>query len=367
MKFNLTQDTLLKVLSHVEKARSTSSSIPDLNCVKITASNNLLSFETRDGQKHIKEQVSGLIEEEGVVSVDHSLLINIAKNLPDAGVHFELNGATLHITCQKSHFSLQTRSPEVFDPFPEVQYSQRITLPTKLLHELFTRVKMCVAADSSRPILQGVHVYIENNKIQMTATDTFRVAMVDTYIETSELQGSFDLVIPRDTFDNVFSIAENLSSIVIGINDTSMVFDMGNISYYQSRFSGRFPNMHQFLQVEPTTIINIDGEQLQELAKRLTCAQNTAMINFDIQADAHEITLEVKNDTKFSSHETISADIEGQNQKIPFNYGYFKDFYTTLKNKEVRFEVVMSNRPGIFRSFGKVNALYLLMPAKSIN
>lgn len=367
MKFTISQETLFKTLTHVQKPISTASTIPDMNCVKISASDNILSFETRDGQKHIKEQINGLIEEEGVVSVDHTLLYEIAKNLPDSGIYFELLGSTLHITCQKSHFTLQTRSPEVFDPFPQITYTQRITLPTKLISELFSRVKSCVASDSSRPILQGVHLYIENNKVQMTATDTFRVAMVETYVETSDLQGSFDLVIPKDTFENVFNVAENLSSIVIGINDASMMFEIGNITYYQSRFNGKFPNMHQFLQVTPNTTLRIDREDLNSLAKRLTCGLATAMILFDINQDHNELSLEVKNDNKFSSHETVTVEIEGQNQQIPFNYGYFKDFYTTLKNKEVVFEVVASNRPGIFRSSGKINELYLLMPAKSIN
>ncbi len=47
---------------------------------------------------------------------------------------------------------------------------------------------------------------VETNTIRLVATDSYRLAVCDTQVETSSLEGSFELNVPADAFNDALAI-----------------------------------------------------------------------------------------------------------------------------------------------------------------
>jgi len=80
------------------------------------------------------------------------------------------------ISCEKSSFRLNTLNPADWSPFPEVVTEQSIELPSSLLAEMVEKVYRVTSKETTRQILQGVLLTVEDNTIRLVATDSYRLA-----------------------------------------------------------------------------------------------------------------------------------------------------------------------------------------------
>ena len=122
------------------------------------------------------------VAEPGTVLVLGRLLADISRNLPDRPIDVATDGNKVQVTCGSSRFSLLMMPA---DDYP--------TLPTSpepsgtIAGDVFTQAvaQVSVAADrgDTLPILTGVRVEIEGDKMTLLATDRYRLAMRELHLE----------------------------------------------------------------------------------------------------------------------------------------------------------------------------------------
>jgi DNA polymerase-3 subunit beta len=121
------------------------------------------------------------VDEQGATVISGKILSSIVKNLPDTAVHCEMadSARVLELRCGKSRYRLNTLSASDFPEFPTIELTRSIELPSELLSDMVDRVYRVTSRDSSRPILQGVRLSVEENTIRLVATDSYRLAVCD--------------------------------------------------------------------------------------------------------------------------------------------------------------------------------------------
>lgn len=365
MKFTVSQSSLMKALSVVSKGMGANSTLPILSGIYIKAADGTLEFQTNNLTISIRHLIPANVEEPGETVVSGKVLSNIVKNLSDAAVTFEGGERTIEISCDKSTFRLNTLSAGDWSGFPEVNPERQIELPCDLLSIMVDKVYKVTSKESSRPILQGILLTVEDNTIRLVATDSFRLAVCDASVE-SPADETFRAIVSGNVFHDVLSMPTLEDSIQIGITESQVVFTFGTTTFVSRRIEGNFPDYKQLLPASCATAVDIDVAEFAAALKRVSViALTNASVRFDIDADGRLMKLSASSPEQGESSEIMNTDVEGQSLSIALNYHYVFDCVNAVSgSKSLRLELQGSTQPGIFKSNGEVNYLYLLMPVR---
>lgn len=368
MKFTVSQSSLAKALLVVSKGMATNSTLPYLSGIYIKAQEGTLEFQTANLTISIRHRIAANVEEAGETVVSGKVLTSIVKTLPDAAVNFTMNGAarTVEIACGKSHFRLNTLDPADFPEFPTYALERSIELPSALLAEMVDKVYRVTSRDNSRPILQGVLLSVEENTIRLVATDSYRLAVCDSNVETSSSDEAFVTIVPGTTFHDVLASPSMTETILIGTTDSQVVFVFGNTTYISRKIEGNFPNYRQLLPSSCNAQIKLDAEQFGAALKRVSViASANPSVRFDADIDGKLMRLSASSPDQGESSEMIEAEVEGQSMSIALNFHYVFDCVNAVNTSDaLSLELQGPMQPAIFKSYGKINYLYLLMPVR---
>src|SRR5207342_2998581 len=86
----------------------------------------------------------------------------------------------LHVTCGSASYRIHTYAAEDFPRLPEIETVQLSPVDREALLETIARVGRSASRDESRPVLTGILVRFEADKLIMAATDSYRLAVKET-------------------------------------------------------------------------------------------------------------------------------------------------------------------------------------------
>ena len=368
MKFTVSQSSLAKALLVVAKGMATNSTLPYLSGIYIKAEEGTLEFQTANLTISVRHRIAANIEEPGETVVSGKVLTSIAKTLPDAAVTFSMEPGmrTVEISCSKSHFRLNTLEASDFPEFPSYALERSIELPSALLSDMVDMVYKVTSRDTSRPILQGVLLSVEENTIRLVATDSYRLAVCDSNAETSSSDEAFVTIVPGATFHDVLSSPSMTEQIMVGTTDSQVVFVFGDTTYVSRKIEGNFPNYRQLLPAGCATSVRLDAAQFGGALKRVSViASSNPSVRFDADADGHLMRLSASSPDQGESSELLDAEVEGQTMSIALNFHYVFDCVNAVGGADdLTLELQGPMQPAIFKAYGKINYLYLLMPVR---
>lgn len=365
MKFSVSQHSLLTALSIVSKGMGSTSTIPLLSGIYIKAAGGELEFQTNNLTISVRHRISANVEEAGEVVVSGKLLNAIVKNLPDAAVVFETSDRTLSITCLSSLFKLNTLDTKDWPDFPELEISSSRELPSTLLSEMVDKVYKVTSKSNSRPILQGVLLTSADNTLRLVATDSYRLAVCETYLASEDDAEDFSLIIPGTVFHDVLTMPSMTEAILIGTTNNQIAFSFGDTTYISRKTEGTYPDYRQLLPKTRATAINVDPDQFLSALRRVaTIATTMPIMRLDIDAEAQLIKLSITTRDQGESTEYLSAQVEGESMALSLNHQYVAECLSSAPDREkILIEFQSPTLPTIFKSNGKINYLYLVMPS----
>lgn len=364
MKFSVSQSSLDIALSVVLKGLATNSTQPVLTGIYIKAEEGTLTLQTTDLTVSIRHKIPAQIEEAGETVVSGKMLSNIVKNLPDAAVSFESSDQMLLMTCNRSKYNLHTLDAEEFPAFPSFELQKSLELPSELLAQMVNKVYRVTSKDTQRAILQGIQTVVDNNTIRLVATDSYRLAVCDTHVETDAEE--FSAIIPGSTFHEVLSLPTMTDNIMLGITDNQIVFSFGTTTFISRRIEGTFPNYKQLIASSYNTRLTLSTSIFNAALKRVSAlATTTPSIRFDVDVEAGMLQLTASSPEQGEAHEALTIEAEGDNVEIGLNPRLVADCLSAVGDDEaLSLELEGSMRPAVFKSYGAINYLYLLMPSR---
>lgn len=366
MRFTVSQSALARALAVVGKGLGSQSTLPILGGIYLKAQAGSIELQTTNITISIRHAIPANVEDEGETVVSGKILLNVVKNLPDAAVTFDDEAGSVAISCEKSRFRLNTLNASDFPEFPEVDLDQTVELPSAILSSMVDKVYKVTSRDTSRPILAGVLLTVEDNTIRLVATDSYRLAVCDTNVETSSASDRFEAIVPGSTFHEVLSLPSMTERLSVGLAASQIVFSFGSTTYVSRRIEGNFPNFRQLLPASCASSVTIDAGQLAQALRRVAVvATSNPSVRFDIDADAGLLKLSASSPDQGESSELIDVEVEGEGMSIALNYHYVLDCVSAAaQDKDVAFELVSSMQPAVFKSYAAINYLYLLMPVR---
>jgi len=177
MRFRVERDVLADAVTWTARSLPTRPPVPVLAGVRIEAdTTGTIQLSSFDYEVSARSQIPADVSEPGTVLVSGRLLAEISRALPAKPVDVVLEGTKVIVTCGASRFTLLTMPVEDYPNLPSMPATAGTVDGDELTHAV-AQVSVAASRDDTLPLLTGVRVEIEGEKVTLLATDRYRLAL----------------------------------------------------------------------------------------------------------------------------------------------------------------------------------------------
>jgi DNA polymerase III subunit beta len=366
MKLTAPRETFVTALGHAGRAVSSRSTLPSLGGVLFNATSEGLQLRATDMEMGISLTLTDAqIEREGQVLLPGRLLADVARSLPTGDVTVEQRAEQrdVELTAGDARFHFRTLPAEDFPRLPDVE-GNAATLPAAPLEATIERVARAASRDEVRPILTGVLVQAEGDQLTMVATDSYRLAVKHTKLETS-LADPIDANVPARALRELARLISNGSAetVDISLSRNQVVFELLNVALSSRLIEGQFPSWRQLIPETFDHEVRLPREELLEVSRRVSqLAQRNAPLRFAFAEG--ELTVAAETPDIGDATEGMPAPYSGEPLEIAFNPQFLIEGIETVEGEEIAVQISSPLRPGLLRPVGSEDFSYLVMPIR---
>lgn len=212
MKFVIKKEDLYNGIKIVERATSVRALQPVLlNILIETIDKSTIKLVATDLDLTVVTIVDAQVEEEGKITLPSKTLNEIVSKLGNKLITFEMAPETtsVNITCQNSKFDIIGISANEFPPEVynvEVNDTDCFDVDIKIFTKAIRQAGFAAASYESSNLLSGIVCDINNNVLEIASTDGNRLARVRETINNSEGKAQ-QLIIPSKALNEFIKIS----------------------------------------------------------------------------------------------------------------------------------------------------------------
>jgi DNA polymerase III subunit beta len=361
LKITCARDELVSRLAIVSRAVSTRGAVQVLSGVLLRVQGGLLELAATDMEVSLRTTLSADAEGEGAVVVPGKLLVDLARLLPEDDVVIErkLDEGVVQVTSGSYTSRLNVYSAEDFPRLPPVDVPLQEVERGSLLATV-ERVSRAASRDESRPVLTGILVRFEGTTLTMAATDSYRMAVKETDLDTAGPE--LEAIIPARALVELGRIAAGVDAIQLGVHENHVVFGAGDAWLTTRRIDGQFPNYKQLLPETFEVELELPRGELLDVVRRAgVMAQRNAPLR--LRFAEGELTVSTQSQDVGETRETIPAAYTGEPLEIGFNSEFLREGLESISADAVRLRLINPLRPGLLTAADD-NFWYLIMPIR---
>jgi DNA polymerase III subunit beta len=366
LKLTTKREDLVSKLSIVSRAVSTRAATQALSGVLLSAANGKVTLAATDLDMGLETTLDAEVASEGSVLLPGRLFAEVARSLADPTVEIETREAEhdVEIRSGSSSFHLRVLPAEDFPKLPEASPDSKLKIAAPALGASIDLVARAASRDDMRPVLTGVFVTGSGSEMTMVATDSYRLAVKRTELE-SDLGGEIEANIPARALRELARIlsTEGIEDVSISLLSNQAVFEADSITLTTRLIDGQFPNFRQLLPESYEHDVRLPRTDLLEVARRVSqLAQRNAPLRFSFSSG--ELTVAAETPEVGDAVETMPAAFEGEPLEIGFNPEFLKEGIESVEGDEILVRLISPLRPGLLQPVEGDDFRYLVMPIR---
>jgi DNA polymerase-3 subunit beta len=366
LKLTTKREELVSKLSIVSRAVSTRAATQALSGVLLSAADGRVALTATDLDMGLQTSLDAEVAGEGSVLLPGRLLAEVSRSLPDQTVEIETREAErdVEIRSGSASFHLRVLQAEDFPKLPSPGDDGSISIPAPALEASIDLVARAASRDDMRPVLTGVFVSARGNEMTMVATDSYRLAVKRTELE-SELGGEIEANIPARALRELGRIlaSESAEEAVIWLLPNQAVFKAGSITLTTRLIEGQFPNFRQLLPESYEHDVRLPRPDLLDVTRRISqLAQRNAPLRLSFAQG--ELTVAAETPDVGDAVETMPAAFDGEPLEIGFNPEFLREGIESVEGDEIVLRLISPLRPGLLQPVDTEDFRYLVMPIR---
>jgi DNA polymerase III subunit beta len=359
------KDELSETLQVVGRGVSTRTTVQILAGIMLRAAAGRLHLSATDMEISIRNSAEAQVEEEGAVVVPGRLLVDIVRLLPAGEVTLEhrADEGMVRLTCGSASYSLNTYGPEDFPRLPEIEPESAFSVEREAFLDTIGRVGRSASRDESRPVLTGILVRFEGDKLVMAATDSYRLSVKETSL-TGGPGRELEAIVPARALQELARIgqAAEAETIEVGVQENQVVFGVDGVWLTARRIDGQFPNYKQLLPEQFEAEVQLPREELLEVVRRTgLLAQRKSPLR--LRFEDGELTVSAQTQDVGEARESLPVAYTGEALEIGFNAEFLRDGLESVTDETARLKLISPLRPGLLHGESD-DFLYLIMPIR---
>jgi DNA polymerase-3 subunit beta len=365
MKITTRRDALFGQLQMVTRAASTRSAVQALSGVQLLAGRDGIELRATDMEIGLRVPLEGEVVREGGVVLPGRLVVDVIRALPGDEVSLELRPSEqdVEIVGGSATFHIRTLRSEDFPPFPEPE-GERVSVPGAAFVETVLKVARSASRDETRPVLTGILVSASESELRMVATDSYRLSVKETRLETP-LSGPFEANVPARALQELTRIVQHEAAeqLDVSVRANQVVFEVGGVVLSSRLIDGQFPNYRQLLPDAYEQELRLSGGEISDVVRRISLlAQKNAPLRLAFTEG--ELTVSARTPDVGEAQETVPVPFQGEPLEIGFNPEFLRDGLEAVEASDLVLKLISPLRPGLIESADESGFHYLLMPIR---
>jgi DNA polymerase III subunit beta len=359
------KDGLVEKLQVAGRGVSTRTSVQILAGIMLRATGGRLHLSSTDMEISIRDSLEAQVDEEGAVVVPGRLLVDIVRLLPAGEVTLEhrADEGVARVTCGSASYSLNTYGPEDFPRLPEIDPEGAFAVEREAFLDTIGRVGRSASRDESRPVLTGILVRFEGEKLVMAATDSYRLSVKKTALSGGSAR-ELEAIVPARALQELARVGQGAESetIQVGVQENQVVFGVEGVWLTARRIDGQFPNYKQLLPEQFEAEVHLPREELLDVVRRTgLLAQRKSPLR--LRFEEGELTVSAQTQDVGEARESLPVAYTGEALEIGFNAEFLRDGIESVTDETVRLKLISPLRPGLLHGESD-DFLYLIMPIR---
>ncbi len=361
LKATCSRDELSSALGIVSRGLSTRSAVQVLTGILVEPEDGKLRLGATDMELSVRVSVDCELEGEGAVVVPGRLLTDLVRLLPDESVvlSFDQGDGVLEVTSGSYSSKVNVFSAEDFPKLPPLDVPFH-TISAPALLGTIEKVARAASRDESRPVLTGILVRFEGDRLTMAATDSYRLAVKETAL--GESGPELEAIIPARALQELARLAAGTDTVTLGVHENYVVFGTGDVWLTTRRIDGQFPNYKQLIPESFEVEVTTPREPLLEVIRRagVMAQRNTPL---RLAFSEGELSVSAQTQDVGEASESLEIDFAGETLEIGFNPDFLKDGLDALGGDTVQLKLINPLRPGLLAAPDE-SFWYLIMPIR---
>jgi DNA polymerase-3 subunit beta len=365
LKITTEREELVSRLGVVGRAVSTRATTQALGGILLLGDQGKLRLRATDLELGLETEMEAKLDGEGAVLLPGRQLVEVARSLGVEEVTLETREAERDVELRSGSavFHLRTLPSEDFPKFPESSDEPlRIAAPT--FAASVEVVARAASRDDMRPVLTGVLVKAADRRMTMVATDSYRLSVKETELE-SDVGGELEANIPARALRELARIlvAEGAETVEISLLANQALFSAGRVTLTTRLIEGQFPNHSQLLPESFEHDVRLPRQEFLDVARRVSqLAQRNAPLRISLKPG--ELTVAAETPEVGDATESMPAGFEGEELEIGFNPEFLRDGIESIDGDEVLLRLISPLRPGLLQPGEGEDFRYLVMPIR---
>ncbi len=373
MRFRVDRDVLADAVTWTARSLPTRPPVPVLAGVRLEAdTTGTVQLSSFDYEVSARSQIPADVSEPGSVLVSGRLLAEISRALPDKPVDVVLEGTKVVVTCGASRFTLLTMPVDDYPNLPVMPPTTGTVDGDELTHAV-AQVSVAASRDDTLPLLTGVRVEIEGEKVTLLATDRYRLALRELTWKPSTPDISTVALVRARTLSDAAKSLGSAGSVTVALSTGAGVdmigFEAAGRQTTSLLVDGDYPAVRRLFPDETPIHAIVSTHALADAAKRvsLVAERNTPI---RLSFSEGQVVLDAGQGDDAQASEALEATLVGEDISVAFNPQFLLDGLGALSTTFVRLSFTHPNKPVEFTGQESLDGednpqyRYLLVPIR---
>jgi len=373
MKVTVLQENLARGLSIVSRAVSPRSTLPVLSNILIATDEGRLRLSATNLELGITCWITARIDEEGSTTVPSRTFSDLVSAMSADQVQLDLDVKTqsLHVKGGTSNNDIKGIDAQEFPPLPTPEMDGAVQLNVVDFKEMIHQVAFAASTDEARPVLMGVLMNVEKDKVTMAAADGFRLSVRKAQLSQSVKQ-PINIIIPARALNELARVAtegEEPIYMVVPKNRGQVLFRVKDIEVVSQLIEGTFPDYHQIIPRNYKSRTLVSTASLLKACKQaeIFAREGSNVARLDIkesrgEMQPSEVEISATSEETGKNETIVEATVDGGSVLIAFNVKFLREALEVIKTPNVALETSAANAPGVVRPVGDEDFLHVIMP-----
>lgn len=372
------RDILIENLNIIARGLPSKSPMPILMGILIevtetdvfmTSSNTDLSVEV------VISDASLNVSKTGKTIVPGKFFIDIVRSFNSKKINLYLiEDKILMIKADRGEYKLHVMDPLDYPNINFVTLENPLVLDSKMIKTIVKETTFATGTSEKKPILTGVNLKLESDKLTCTATDSYRLSQKILYFEQS--YPSFNITVPNKSLDELSKALDSYyGNIELYFSPNKLLVKFKNILFQTRLLEGNYPDTSRLIPAEFPIVIKFDKAELQSVVERVSIMSphdrerdrevTYSIIKLTITKDKI-IDISSNNHQIGDAHEEIiPTEIETASPLvIGFSSRYLIEALRSFSSAEVTLNLSAETRPFVVRGENDANLTQLILPIR---
>ena len=338
--------TLSEAVLKVVKACAVRTTVPLLECIKLSAVNDSLTLSATDGEISIQKTVKAEVYEEGETCVPGRYFADFIKKLEGVEITLSADGGKMEIAYADSQSYLQVLSAEDFPKISTDISENSFKMAVSDLKKVINATTFCCATDDSRPNLKGCQFVIGGGKACVTALDGFRLATIT--VPVTAATSDMDIICPARTLGEIEKMLPADGETEIFVQRGMILVSVEDTVLTSRLYGGDFIKKENIIPKTFSTVVTVDKAALRSSisAGRIEISSNSEIGNVQ---------------------EPVKAETEGHDIRIAMNSKFISEAVNALEEEKITLSFNSQVQPFICCNYENKDVLYLILPVRTAN